>query len=263
MVSFSFYKLLLNLFVTQFAQDKTNEAHKWHYNYSLKGTDVLGKLACLVCSKIVGIGAAERKWKEVKRVKTAQRNRLGAEKTAKLTLLVGTNCSRKADARRERMARAGRLWNDDDFETMKLEQFGIDVDVLSGAKKPKRIFRAWMEDWESPDAEKGKFCKIHETRLVQKYMGLKWLDADNNNVLTTAHTERVCHYTKGPYKGYWIVGTREGFDMSADVDENDDETYDVFARGTDFYSSIVDYYKENKDPDIVVYELNEEEDVAC
>ena len=42
--------------------------------------------------------------------------------------------------------------------------------------------------------------------------------------------------------------------------KNDDETYDVFARGTDFYSSIVDYYKENKDPDIVVYELNEEEE---
>ena len=70
---------------------------------------MLGKMACLVCSKIVGIGAAEQNWKEVKRVKTAQRNRLGTEKTAKLTLLVGNNCSRKADARRERMAKAGNL----------------------------------------------------------------------------------------------------------------------------------------------------------
>ena len=67
----------------------------------------------------------------MKRVKTAQRNRLGADKTAKLTLLVGNNCSMKADARRERLAHAGKLWEDADFKTMKLDRFGVDVNVLS------------------------------------------------------------------------------------------------------------------------------------
>ena len=40
---------------------------------------------------------------------------------------------------REGMARAGRLWDNKDFETIKLDKFGIYVDVLSGAKKPKQI----------------------------------------------------------------------------------------------------------------------------
>ncbi len=41
----------------------------WHYTWTLPRTKVLGKLACLVLSKILGIGTAKRNWKQVKKIK--------------------------------------------------------------------------------------------------------------------------------------------------------------------------------------------------
>jgi hypothetical protein len=35
----------------------------WHYTWTLSRSKVLGKLACLVLSKILGIGTAKRNWK--------------------------------------------------------------------------------------------------------------------------------------------------------------------------------------------------------
>ncbi len=47
-------------------------AYHWHQKYLLPVTKVLGKLACIVLSKILGIGMAERNWKQVKAVKSGQ-----------------------------------------------------------------------------------------------------------------------------------------------------------------------------------------------
>jgi hypothetical protein len=47
-------------------------AYRWHQRWSLHTTKVLGKLACLVQSKILGIGTAERYWKQVKLMKSGQ-----------------------------------------------------------------------------------------------------------------------------------------------------------------------------------------------
>jgi hypothetical protein len=40
----------------------------WHHTWTLSRTKVLGKLACLVLSKILVIGTAERNWKQVKMI---------------------------------------------------------------------------------------------------------------------------------------------------------------------------------------------------
>ena len=58
-------------------------AHTWHKTYSVGSTIILGRLGCIVCSKILGIGTAERNWKQIKAVKTGQRAALGAEKCKK------------------------------------------------------------------------------------------------------------------------------------------------------------------------------------
>lgn len=42
------------------------EPHLWHQQYSLGATKVLGRVACRVTSKVVGIGSAEKNWKDVK-----------------------------------------------------------------------------------------------------------------------------------------------------------------------------------------------------
>ena len=45
-------------------------AHECHKTYSVGPTNVLGKLVCIVTSKNLGNGSAERHWKIVKAIKT-------------------------------------------------------------------------------------------------------------------------------------------------------------------------------------------------
>jgi hypothetical protein len=63
------------------AADEHAKAYQWHYKYSQPTTKVLGKLACLVLSTILGIGTTERNWKQVKAVKSGQRVNTGIDKT--------------------------------------------------------------------------------------------------------------------------------------------------------------------------------------
>jgi hypothetical protein len=49
----------------------------WHYTWTLLRTKVLGKLACLVLSRILGIGTAEHNWKQVKKIKDRDHSNLG------------------------------------------------------------------------------------------------------------------------------------------------------------------------------------------
>jgi hypothetical protein len=59
----------------------------WHYTWTLLRTKVLGKLACLVLSKILEIGTAKRNWKQVEKIKDGDRANLGTKVTAKITNL--------------------------------------------------------------------------------------------------------------------------------------------------------------------------------
>jgi hypothetical protein len=57
------------------------DGFQWHAKYSIETTEVLGRLACLVLSKIVWIGTAERNWKQVKKVKKGDCAKTGVDKT--------------------------------------------------------------------------------------------------------------------------------------------------------------------------------------
>ena len=59
-------------------------------------TKVLGRLACLVLSKILGIGSAERHWKLVKEVKSGQRVKISTEKIDKQVHIYGVNGQAKS-----------------------------------------------------------------------------------------------------------------------------------------------------------------------
>jgi hypothetical protein len=61
----------------------------WHHTWMLSATKVLGKLACLVLSKIVGIGTAKRNLKQVKKIKDGDRSNLGTKVTSKITNVYG------------------------------------------------------------------------------------------------------------------------------------------------------------------------------
>jgi hypothetical protein len=61
----------------------------WHHTWMLPRTKVLGKLAFLVLSKVLGIGTAKCNWKQVKKTKYGDRANLGNKVTAKITNIYG------------------------------------------------------------------------------------------------------------------------------------------------------------------------------
>ena len=61
----------------------------WHLYWLVNRSKVLGKLACLVLSKILGMGTAERNWKQVKRLKSGDHSNLSMPVTTKMTNVYG------------------------------------------------------------------------------------------------------------------------------------------------------------------------------
>lgn len=66
-----------------------NRTHIWHKKNTLYSMRYLGSFVCLVTSKPMGIGAAERCWGEVKSIMGGQQLTLLAEKCSKLTTIEG------------------------------------------------------------------------------------------------------------------------------------------------------------------------------
>ena len=63
---------------------------------------MLGFVACRVCSKVGGIGAAERAWGDVKHLKTGKRKSMSGERTEKRSVIYTS--ARIHDARLKRQA---------------------------------------------------------------------------------------------------------------------------------------------------------------
>ena len=81
-------------------------------------------------------------------MKTATNDQLKYVDVAKLTTLVGHHCAAKSERRGARLARAGKLWTEDDFETLQLTRYRIDASTLSDKTKPKQVFGAWRMEGE-------------------------------------------------------------------------------------------------------------------
>ena len=111
---------------------------------------------------------------------------------------------KKQRYQQDRLRAAGKLWCEEDFESMKLDLLCTDT-VESAATLPKktaRIFRAWEERWEQVKIGPGG-DDVHEARLVRKYGGLRWLDADNG--YRVCETERKAWHVAGPMSVRFVL----------------------------------------------------------
>jgi hypothetical protein len=102
-------------------------ACRWHHTWTLSRTKVLGKLACLVLSKILVIGTAKRNWKQVKKIKYGDRANLGNKVTAKITNVYGQYQQVKSSNRDDQRSSVGRLWTVEDLHCMKMDVFCADI----------------------------------------------------------------------------------------------------------------------------------------
>ncbi len=114
---------ILNNDTMWYAAGKSNfvVACCWHYTWTL--TKVLGKLACLVLSKILGIGTAERNWKQMKKIKYRDHANLGNEVTANIANIYGQYQQVKLQYRDDQRSSAGRLWTEEDLHCMNMDVF--------------------------------------------------------------------------------------------------------------------------------------------
>ena len=193
------------------AQDPDLKAYCWHQKYSLTSTKVLGRLACLVLSKILGIGTAERNSKQVKAVKSGQRVNTTMDKTMKQVLIYAQYQQTRAQARMTKLAAAGKLWEDEDFASMKMDPFCKEIKESLEAEqteKEVRILRLWQERWELEKiGPNGNL--ILEARLTKKYKGLKFFDIDENNTVMTVH--KMIFQKKRGNNLYHVFATSNGF----------------------------------------------------
>jgi hypothetical protein len=103
----------------------------WHARYSKPFTKYLGALACIVMSKVTGCGDAERNWKENKAVRSGQRARLSADKAQKQATISAAHSLEKSLKRAANAKRSGKLMTDEDFESLRLGEFGVCIDCFN------------------------------------------------------------------------------------------------------------------------------------
>jgi hypothetical protein len=165
------------------ASDEYIQGYLWHQKYYLDWTDELGKLACIVLSKILGIGSAERKWKQVKKIKMGDCAQTGIDKTAKQVLIYAQYQMLRGKLRKTALSCAGKLWKDTDFDCMKMDAYCKDLqEEVANANLQNepiqcvRNVRLWQESREVLKRYGGKGQKLLEARLEKIY----WLEVERD-----------------------------------------------------------------------------------
>ena len=243
------------------AADENCKAYRWHFKYSYQQTKVLGKLACLVLSKILGIGTAERNWKQVKAVKSGQRVNTSIDKTKKQVLIYAHYQQMRAQARAMKLSAAGKLWDDKDFEGLKMDVFckeihmSLEDEEVGEPEEPLRILRLWQERWELKKiGPQGN--QLLEARLMNKYGGLKLCDIDEGNRVMTV-TKIVFEKQRGK-NAYNAFTTLPGYDPTiGDNEEANDPYWQVWEINEDLHDCMRTYYEteEGKRDNVKVFDL--------
>ena len=185
--------------------------HLWHKIYSVPFTKVFGRVACRVCSKPLGCGLAERCWGAFKHLKSGKRSHLSGDKSSKQATIYGAACIDRSRALQTEEEKHGQLvetrWTDADIAfQMGLETWENAPGNVPLCVRPKRIFRAWIEDWEYDCISNND--PVAEARLLEKYGGLRWLDLDENELIIADEGGMEWQGGRnGP--GWCIIGRRE------------------------------------------------------
>jgi hypothetical protein len=231
------------------AIDERVQGYRWHQKYTLDCTDVLGKLACFVLSKIHGLGTAERNWKKVKKIKKGDCTQTTLDKTAKQVLIYLQYQMMHGKLLKTALSCAGKLWGDNDFDCMNMDAYCKDLADNVNASPPDkpvqctRNVRLWQKKWEVPKQPGGKGRQLSEARLEQKYIGLKLDEMQDDWQI---YTIDMIELTGCCNKTYQFRAVTKSYDDN--FEERDDENkgkYAYYAFTPDAYLCFTEYYKNN------------------
>jgi hypothetical protein len=209
-------------------------------------------MACRVCSKILGIGSAERAWGDVKHLKTNKRSHISGDRVKKQATIYGSHCVTVANMNREYKAEDSKkkpfkFWMEEDMDI----EFDMFIEDKKQEAKQIKVFKAWEEEWEEEATKKRD--PVHEAKLLQKYGGLQWFDPDKNK--TYFSNDKEVRWFKEPRKPgvYCIISYDEDYEEGK-TDEQDDDHVEMWHVSEDLRYCIAEYYKKNKDKGIKILE---------
>lgn len=214
----------------------TGQSHLWHNEHTVRFKYMsLGFTACRVASKILGIGAAERSWGDVKRIIGDRRLSLGSTKIHKQSVIYTSNC---IQAKKKELNLDDHTWKPwdvamDEFNSS-LEQHAVSDPSLdtkpsstatanpdgffghfiqAGASTiNRRLFKAYEE--ESIEKNQGKQDTVLEASIIAKYGGLYLADPemDRKQVVLKINSERVFYQSnkRGLNRTYCVYGMAPG-----------------------------------------------------
>ncbi len=183
---------------------------------------------------------------QVKAIKLQQWVNISMDKTIKQVLVYAQYQQAWVQANINSHTTAGTLWDDGNFETMKMDLYCKDIwEDLQAETIPMRHVRLWRECWEVHVNGPNEDARLKEL-LMQKYGGLKLYDRDFNNKLLTCHKP---FFQKR-------IAVMEGYDPSMDdMEEGNYELWTLWDLDEALYDCIQDYYKAIKGEDsVVMYE---------
>ncbi len=197
-------------------------SYMWHKKNSLPFTKILGKFACRVCSKIVGMGSAERNWGDVKHLKTDKRSHLSSDAVQKQATIFGASCM--LNARLDRNSKTGsfddpyKFWNDEDFDK---EFTSFSIPTKQSCNSNARVFKCYLEDWEKDNLHRKD--DVSKAKFLQKYGGLEFDDVDDPVhywiLSEDLHFQRRSKHEPGG----WCVLVKS--DQSIDEGKDNDESH--------------------------------------
>ena len=85
-----------NDFIWKIKDIRDGNSHLWHQKYSLPCTKVIGFFSCRFTSKFLGIGAAERSWGDVKKIKSGKRSAIISDVSEKQSIVYTSACIESA-----------------------------------------------------------------------------------------------------------------------------------------------------------------------
>jgi hypothetical protein len=216
------------------------QSYKWHKKYSLVQTKQLGRLACRVTSKILGMGSAERCWGDVKQLKNGQRSHLSGAAASKAATIYGAACAERAALKKPPAHLAEvRHWEEADLDSLGLSRYGVDLEAISAPNLEAKAYKCWTEDWEHEILRDGD--NVCEQRFLGKYGGLVFQDGDT---LFTGHREKM-YFSKHRGNSRWMVfGCKDSY--NPDNEFADDIM--CFEIDDDFHGIVFEYYRVNPDP---------------
>jgi hypothetical protein len=153
------------------------------------------------------------------------------------------------------LATAGKLWDDEDFATMKMDEYCKDIwESLKADNITPTLVRhvgLWHECWETHVNGPNDNAKLKK-RLKNKYVILKLYDRDYGNRLLTC-MKAYFKKKRGDNK-YCIFVVMEGYDPNKD--DMDESNYPLLtlwdSMDEALYDCIQEYYIANPGEDGVV-----------